>query len=234
MNTFTSKNNINLKFNRFFLISGIIMAASEVWKQWYLTVCLNNGLYDWWYFPFQLCSIAMYILLILPWIKSTCIRPALLSFLMNYSLLGGIAVFADTSGLHYPVPALTVHSYLWHILLILTGLAAGAACISENQSCKLSSRLFRNSTLIYLACCAAAAGINQVFDGFGDINMFYINPDYDMQQIGFSALVHYIGNLPSIILYILSTILGAFILFHIWRLIAYGYQHFCGKNGKSR
>lgn len=234
MNTFASINKINLKFNRFFLSCGIVMAASEVWKQWYMTVCLNKGFYDWWYFPFQLCSIAMYILLILPWTKNTGIRRTLLSFLMNYSLLGGIAVFADTSGLHYPVPALTVHSYLWHILLILTGLTAGAACIKESQSCKLSPQLFHNSTFIYLACCAAAAGINKIFDGFGDINMFYINPDYEMQQIGFSALVRYIGNIPAIILYILSTILGAYILFHIWHLIAYSYQHLSGINGKNR
>jgi hypothetical protein len=226
MSTFETKNKTSIKFNCFFFFCGVIMAFSEIWKQCCLTFIVNRGVYDWWYFPFQLCSIAMYVLLVLPWVKNTHIRPALLSFLMNYSLLGGTAVFADTSGLHYPVPALTVHSYLWHVLLIITGISAGAACIAENQNHMPGRRLFRNSTFIYLGCCAAATGINLLFDRFGDINMFYINPDYEMQQIGFSTLAGYIGNIPAIILYILTTILGACILFHIWRLAARCYQHF--------
>ena len=92
------------KLNHFFLACGLLMSASELWKQWYLTFRLNHGVYQWWYFPFQLCSIAMYLLLVIPWLKPSRFRQALLSFLMNYSLLGGIAVFADTSGLHYDAP----------------------------------------------------------------------------------------------------------------------------------
>lgn len=212
------------KLNHFYLFCGILMSASELWKQWYLTFRQNNGIYQWWHFPFQLCSIAMYILLILPWLKPSRARQALLSFLMNYSLLGGIAVFADTSGLHYKSSILTVHSYLWHILLITIGLTAGFTYIKELRSPALSRQHFRDSTLLYLACCTTAVLLNQLLDSQGSINMFYINPDYKMQQIGFSALVPYTGNISAILLYILSTILGAAILFHIWRLAVHIYQ----------
>lgn len=54
------------KFRTFFFTCGILMAASEIWKQLTLTFLINHGAYDWWYFPFQLCSIPMYICLILP------------------------------------------------------------------------------------------------------------------------------------------------------------------------
>ena len=212
------------KLNHFFLVCGLLMSASELWKQWYLTFRLNHGIYQWWYFPFQLCSIAMYLLLVIPWLKPSRFRQALLSFLMNYSLLGGIAVFADTSGLHYDAPLLTVHSYLWHFLLIVIGLTAGLSYMKSPASQHLRLRHFRDSTLLYLTCCAAATLLYLLLDSFGTINMFYINPDYLMQQIGFSALIPYIGNTPAILIYILSTILGAAVLFHIWSFAAYIYQ----------
>lgn len=44
---------------------------------------------------------------------------------MDIGLLSGIGAFLDTSGMHYPLPFLTCHSYLWHILLITIGIICG-------------------------------------------------------------------------------------------------------------
>ena len=46
---------------RFLFYTGLVMAASEIWKQWTLTFVLGGGSYNWWYFPFQLCSVPMYL-----------------------------------------------------------------------------------------------------------------------------------------------------------------------------
>ena len=50
--------------------------------------------------------------------------------------------------------------------------------------------------------------------------MFYINPDYQMQQIIFRDLIPVIGNTNTILLYIASTVSGALILFLFWKLIS--------------
>ena len=113
-----------LKFRRFFLASGILMLASELWKQYTLTFLLGGGNYNWWYFPFQLCSIPMYVCLLLPWVRSRCVQQVLTAFLVDFGMLGGIFAFFDTSGMHYDYFPLTVHSFAWHILLIILGLAA--------------------------------------------------------------------------------------------------------------
>ncbi len=215
-----NKDSLSYKINYIFLIIGTLMTISEIWKQWYLTFRLNNGIYQWWFFPFQLCSIAMYVLIALFWVKNTKLRTALLVFLMCYSLLGGIAVFADTSGLYYPTLSLTLHSFIWHITLILVGIMAGTECIKEHKNKIFTHRDFLNSTLIYLICCIIAAFMNYFFAVFGDINMFYINPDYIMSQIGFYSLVKYLGNNQVILLYIIVTICGAYILFFIWHRLA--------------
>ena len=194
------------------------MLCTETAKQLVLTFILGGGRYNWWYFPFQLCSIPMYILLSWPWLSSPGIRRTLLGFLMCYSLLGGIAVFADTSGLHYPLAVLTAHSYLWHIALIIIGIFAGTVYHSLFRTEGLL-RAFSGGTGLYLSCCLTAEILNLALDRFGTINMFYINPDYQMQQVVFRDISLLIGNLPCIFLYICATVFGALILLLVWKLI---------------
>ena len=206
------------KTDIFFFICGLFMLSGEIWKQLTLTFILNDGQYNWWHFPFQLCSIPMYILLIYPWIRRSALKQTLLAFLMCYGLLGGIAVFADTTGLHYPLPALTVFSYGWHILLIILGISAGTVYLRllKGHQKKAPLRPFLYATGLYLTCCLAAVFLNTIFDRYGTINLFYINPDYRMQQIVFRDLVPRLGNNAVILLYIACTILGAFLIFLLW------------------
>lgn len=212
-----------IRFCPFFFFCGLFMLISEIWKQYCLTFLVNDGAFNWWYFPFQLCSTPMYILLFLPHIKKERLCNACLTFLMSFGLLGGIAVFADTTGLHYPLHALTIHSYTWHILLILIGCFAAAARFSgkeENPSFHLpAARSFSDAALLYVTFCAAAACINHICSRFGTINMFYINPKYPMEQVVFCELIPYLGNIPVIFLYITATIVGAGILFFFWELL---------------
>lgn len=203
---------------KIFFLLGIIMFFSEIIKQLLLTFCLGRGQYNWWYFPFQLCSIPMYLLLAYPWIQSPKGRDTLLCFLMCYGLLGGIAVFADTSGLHYPLPLLTFHSYAWHVLLIAIGIMAGSLSIRKHTK---KAGAFLRASGLYLLCCAAAEILNLSLDRFGTINMFYINPHYRMQQIIFHDLSLIIGNLPAILIYIIASMTGAFLLFLFWRLLSH-------------
>lgn len=217
--------------DRIFFLCGVLMLCSEIWKQLVLTFSLGHGTYNWWYFPFQLCSIPMYLLLVYPWIRKEGARRMLLAFLMTYCPLGGIAVFADTSGLQYPLPALTVHSWTWHILLILVGISAGAVYFGRLRSSAkeilfsralseaLPLRPFFHATVLYLSCCLIAELFNLTFDRFGLINMFYINPHLKMQQVIFRDLVPLIGNPGAILVYIAAAVSGAFLFFLIWNLI---------------
>ena len=214
--------------DKLFFTFGLLMLCSEIWKQLTLTFLVGHGVYNLWYFPFQLCSIPMYVFLVLPFARPEKVRRALLCFIMCYALLGGTIVFADTSGLHYSYAPLTVHSYLWHFLMIGTAIFSGIVFFREQPRTALSRpfsrhprlllspRAFAGATALYLACCLIAVGINLSLDKYGTINMFYINPDYPMQQIVFRDIAVRTGNLPSIFIYIGATIFGAFVLFILW------------------
>lgn len=198
--------------DRFFLICGILMFTSEIWKQYCLTYIVNSGTYNWWYFPFQLCSIPMYICLLIPFRISSRIHGILLTFLMDFGLLGGIFAFFDTTGMYYGYRPLTVHSFAWHILLIVIGLYAGLS-----RSSDYSWRGFARCACLFLACCLTATLFNLAFHPFGNINMFYISPYHFMGQIVFRDIAGVLGNNAGILLYILSIIMGAGI-FHLgWK-----------------
>ena len=44
---------------------GLVLALGELYKQLFLYQVVNQGRYDWWYFPMQLCSTPMYLCIIL-------------------------------------------------------------------------------------------------------------------------------------------------------------------------
>ena len=115
----------------------LLFPLSEIWKQLLLTWA-NGGVYRWWYFPFQLCSMPLYLLplrqlLALCLLQSHALRlrrvpllswlsSVLTDFLADFGLLAGLFAFADQTGMRYPLPALTLHSYLWHFAMIFLGL----------------------------------------------------------------------------------------------------------------
>ena len=104
---------------------GLILAVSEIYKQGFLYHIVNGGQYDWWYFPFQLCSIPMYLCLLLPFMKPRmscrCVK-AVHTFLQDFALLGGVMALAEPSGLMHPYLVLTLHGFIWHFILIFIGL----------------------------------------------------------------------------------------------------------------
>lgn len=212
-------------YSNVYAFCGILMLISEIWKQWTLTFVLNRGSYCWWYFPFQLCSIPMYVSLCIGIISSSRIKARipylrthgdticslLMAFLMDFGMLGGIFAFFDTSGMHYGYLPLTIHSFVWHILLILIGCLSG---LSRKSDHSLKGYLF--SALLYLVCCGTATVFNLVFYRFGIINMFYISPHFRMSQKVFCHIADMLGNGYGIAAYILASITGAGLFHLLW------------------
>ncbi|MBR2553014.1 MAG: YwaF family protein [Erysipelotrichaceae bacterium] len=183
---------------------GILLLCSEIYKQ--IVLFKAYGSYVFWYFPWQLCSLPMYLASALLFLKNESARDTVFAFLSSFGLLGGIAVFFDPSGLHYFRADLTALSYLWHISMIVFGLLSYLCVRNKNTG-------FRNACILYLCCCAAALLLNLLLNSRGEINLFYISPLQPMPQIFFRDLVPVLGNHTVIALYILLTVAGAYLLF---------------------
>lgn len=204
------------KIKRIFFSIGLLLFASELWKQWVLTFILNDGVYDFWYFPFQLCSIPMYLLLMLPFLKSNSHKKVIFTFLMDYSSLSGIFVFFDTSGMRYPLISLTIHSYVWHIVLIMIGIGSGITLYKFYSSDFAS---FGKATGLFISCAVIAQCLNLSIGSHAQINMFYISPLEPATQNFFSLVYRNWGIGVYMIFYLGVIVLGAFLLHLLWKKV---------------
>ena len=139
-------------------ICGLVLAVSELYKQGFLYFVAGQGRYNWWYFPFQLCSVPMYLCLILPLFKHTphCrTEKCICTFMQDFALLGGVMALAEPSGLMHPYLLLTLHGFLWHFMLIFIGLYCAMTGLGGRTPGDFVSML-----PLFLACVCIATFIN--------------------------------------------------------------------------
>ena len=193
-------------FRRILFSCGVLLALMELYKQAFLYVIEFHGHFDWWYFPFQLCSLPMYLCLLLPFVPHKYQR-IFCTFMYNYNLLGAVMVFVDPSGLMHPYWTLTLHGFIWHILLIFIGLL-----IAFSRMVLPTAKGFWQSTAVFAVGCVIATIINVTSHPYGNADMFYITPYYATTQIVYSQIAAKFGIFAGNAVYVLSIILGAWLL----------------------
>ena len=196
--------------NRIILFSvGAFLAVTEVYKQLFYYYHIGNGSYQWWIFPFQLCSVPMYLCLIAAFLKPGKIRSGMYHFMTTFNLLGGLMAFIEPSGIVHEYWTLTLHAFIWHMLLIFIG----AYLIASGRFAK-TIKDFLSATVVFLSLCVVAFAINLIFweASSGSINMFYVGPRYSPLLI-FKDISLNCGWYVSTALYIPVVTLGAFLIF---------------------
>lgn len=205
------------KGNKAILLTvGIFLVLTEIYKQMFYIFVLNPGEgYPWWIFPFQLCSIPMYFCIIIPFLKKGKLQRAMYNFTVVYNLLGGAIAFIEPSGLLHGHWTLTMHSLIWHMILVFVGLYigfSGHACSEKGD--------YKSATVTFLVLCVIAFAINCIFRRVsrGTINMFFIGPSVSsliiVKQIG-EMFGWYVGTLC----YIPAVCLGGFAVYKIFYLL---------------
>lgn len=198
---------------RILFFCGLLLAAGELYKQLFLYYIVYGGQYDWWYFPFQLCSTPMYLCLLMPFIsRRETFRQTACTYLQDFGLLGGIMALAEPSGLLHPYWTLTLHGLLWHIVLIFIGLYAAYSGLSDT-----SGKGYRNTLPLLGAFCLIATVINVATHGAAD--MFYIAPYYPVTQVVFHSIALRFGNVVGIGVYLFSLCAGGYICHRLARYL---------------
>lgn len=194
-------------FLRVLFAAGLLLALMELYKQTFLYLIEFNGHFDWWYFPFQLCSVPMYLCLSVPLLRKEKHLEIVAAFLQDFGLLGGVMALAVPPGLMHPYWTMTLHGFIWHFILLFLGFF-----------CDMSGRVGRRAAdyvrilPLLLACCGIAVGINIAAGPGGDADMFYLSPYHLSNQPIFHEISATIGILPANLLYIAAMALGGFLL----------------------
>ena len=100
---------------------GLFLIIIEIYKQIFNTLVSTNG-YQWYMFPFQFCSVPMYIAIISSLLKEGKVKDAMYKFLAYYGLVAGTAVMLIPGDVFTsPYAVISFHSMLWHISLVVMG-----------------------------------------------------------------------------------------------------------------
>ena len=201
---------VSEKAARWILFSvGLVLILSEVFKQLFCTFALYDNRYYWGEFPFQLCSIPMYMCMVAPWLKPGKVQRGMYSFMVLYNLLGGAIAFTEPSGLLHSQLFLTVHSLGWHTLLVFIGLFL---CFSKRAANQKGD--YRSATVTFIALCGVAFLLNSfVQNVLGEhMNMFFVGPG-NSPIIVFSSFSEWFGWYINTPIYVFAVSLGAYVIY---------------------
>lgn len=203
----------NEKHNKIVLgVVGGFLILTEVLKQLFYYYVISNESYPWWIFPFQLCSLPMYLCIICVFLPKCKVRDCLFEFMFSVNMVGGFISFLEPSGLNHPWLFLTMHAYVWHLTLIFLGLYlyfSKRACTNKFGYVKAII------TLVVFIAIAQLLNVTIKKPGF---NMFYISPYVQSPLAVFSMFWQKLGWLPNMLLYILAISIASAVVYYVFYL----------------
>ena len=163
----------------------VLLLLGEVFKQLFWFEFYDY--YRWEIFPFQFCSVPIYVSLfaaVAPWAK---VREVCYRFLAFFGIIGGLSVMLVPSAVLYTYfVAISIHSMVWHSILI----AMGAYLIVSRGYGKKLNELFAPFFMFLGFVAMAIVGNILVYKLHlgtdacqpGDnLSMFYLSPYYPTQ-----------------------------------------------------
>ncbi len=221
------KNLTDKQFRRFMLAIGLTLIILEVFKQLNFAYNAEDGWkYSWKQFPFQFCSVPMYVMLLVACLKECKFRDYLCSFLATFGLFAGLIVMLYPSTVLSSIIFRFSQSMIHHI-----GMVLGGFVVIVSGRVKFEHKTILKAMSVFSVIVCMAFVMNIIFHLSGNtasFNMFYIGPFSNsdipvFKQIGMalniSADYLHIGNFVFLIIYIIGFSLASYIILLIEMLI---------------
>ena len=220
----------------------LVLVAFEIYKQFKFTHLVVDGVfvfdYNWYQFPFQLCSSPHYILPLVFLLPNGRIRDAAIAFLMTFSVFGGLAVFVFPNDVFCATLGLNVQTMVHHGIQIVSGLFLGARYRE-----RLTARFFFGGAGVFAVLLSMAIVINEVVqkwlfaNGDSDVcNMFYVSRYFPTTLPVLSDIYPKVPYPVFVAIYALGFVVVAGIIFLLIKLVAAiagGIARLCGRNGNE-
>ena len=196
---------------------GLFMLAAEVFKQWFVIRYIYAGTPSMWFFPWQLCSMAMYCSALVPFLKGKA-QEAVLVFLSTFSAIGAVFALAIPDDMMRPQILLFIHSFLYHGVMLIESMAAILILRKRTRTS------FIPALIMYAGMAVIAEIVNIISHQFAattqaEANMFYITPFYPSTQPVFRAIAERAGVWVEILVYLGAIALAAYLLYRLETLL---------------
>jgi len=177
--------------------------------------------YEWYAFPFQLCTTPIFVSLICLFLKKSKIRNDLLSYMAYITILGSISTMLIPDSCFVSDILVNIHTMWLHlgsfvisVYLLMTG------------EVKVSMKYLRGAINVFLVFVVLATVLNVLIYNIGVLNgetfnMFYISPYFISSLPVFDVIQENVPYVVYLIIYIWALIIGSFIIYFISYLIRY-------------
>ena len=207
--------------------AGWVLVFLEVYKQLFLYFIVNERAYDFWFFPFQLCSVPMYLCILLPFLKEKS-RVTLMTFMIGYTFISAVATLIYPEDILRPYISLTAHGFIWHGILLFISLFV---VLSGRTDSSLNSLL--NAAVLFLILSVIAIVINIAVEPVMPAihashpsvahiwaAMFYMNPFHISPQPVISTIQKTAGIPAGLVLYMLAIAFVSSVFIKLFKAIS--------------
>ena len=171
-------------FKRIALISWVVMVVFEIYKQIVFTFSCTDGVvtgdYQWYSFPFQLCSTPLYILPFVAFMKEGKVRDYFQSFISTFALFGGLVVFFYPNDVFIEVLGVNIQTMVHHGLQVILGIF-----FAVHARKRLNIKYFIKSIPVFIGLIAIAVILNEAVwpsilanNPSDTFSMFYVSSLY--------------------------------------------------------
>ena len=206
----------------------IVVLVLEIYKQIFFNFSFDGEkvvfAYQWYIFPFQFCSMPLYIGLLAGIIKRGRLHDALCSFLATYAIFAGLCVMVYPSDVFCATMGINIQTMICHGSMISVGIY-----LLYSGHVKLRHKTILGAMAVFAVCAAIATAMNEVayaagLDASVGFNMFYFSRHCPGTLPIFSSVQKVVPFAVSFVIYILVFSLVAYIIL----LAAMGVSKLCG------
>ena len=175
--------------------------------------------YEWYAFPFQLCTTPIFVTLICSLMKKTKTRDSLLSYMAFITILGSIATIIIPDSCFVSDTLVNIHTMWLHC-----GSLVVSVYLLLTKEVKLTINNMKNAILVFLMFTGLAELLNIIIYNSGILNgetfnMFYISPYFISSLPVFDILQQKIPYILYLTTYLCIISTGGFIVYFVSYLI---------------
>ena len=175
--------------------------------------------YEWYAFPFQLCTTPIFVSIICLFLKKGNIRNNLLSYMAYITILGSISTMLIPDSCFVSDILVNIHTMWLHL-----GSFVVSVYLLMCGEVKINIKALKSAIIVFLIFVGIAELMNIVVYNLGILNgetfnMFYISPYFISTLPVFDVIQENVPYLVYLIIYILALIMGGIIIYSITFLI---------------
>ncbi len=204
---------------RIVFITALIVIVMEIYKQINYTFTISDGTinadYQWYIFPFQFCSMPMFIGFLAGLLKKCKVRDSLYAFLATYAVFAGTSVMLYPSTVFIKTIGVNIQTMFCHGSMIVVGVyLLYTGCVKVKFSTILKAMP------VFAIAVVTAAILNEIANACGineteTFNMFFISPYCDPSLPVYSMVQNVVKFPLCLFIYILGFTAAAFIILAI-------------------